>query len=532
MPAPAVDDPVAGALPHALEQVVQQRVVERPRHHADRRERAARARAPLISQHPKCAGEEEDAAARPRTPGARGRRPRTPRARASASGVSVLNFSSSNSIAPEVPEDAPRDARGTRRRERAGNAARQVVERHAAVRRVEQVEQRAQHLAGGATRRRHGSSRMQKRHGGHERVFEAMITIECGRKPATSAAVRCTLTIVTPSHERDGPQPRAELGAGSMLTCKRHPRDGERQRARAAAAAPGPSRSSPPSPRAARRASRRRCGATSRGGEPVMVAERRCCARHASSPRPPGREEPPAASRRRPRPARACPAAGDTTPPGRLHQPRPSERPGAAGTPLHAQRGCAIAAACASSASARRSARGADRSASSGSRSRPAGSVTGRSRSSCPTRTRSRSRSQREVLEPVVEQVHRAAESPLGEQAGQVAVGRHEHGHAGQRPRQHQRLVARAVDVGQHPVAVAHDRRRRPRASRARSRGSGSRGARPRPAAAARGAPRRRRLAAAADGDVADADRPAARRRRRTRRAPRHTTAARRATAA
>ena len=49
---------------------------------------------------------------------------------------------------------------------------------------------------------------------------------------------------------------------------------------------------------------------------------------------------------------------------------------------------------------------------------------------------------QLEVLKPIVEQVDGGAEPALGEPAGQIAIGADQHRHAGQRARQHQRLVA------------------------------------------------------------------------------------------
>ena len=97
------------------------------------------------------------------------------------------------------------------------------------------------------------------------------------------------------------------------------------------------------------------------------------------------------------------------------------------------------------------------------------------------------------------------AELPLGQRAGQVAIGRHAHDGAGHLPRQHQRLVAgrstvasiaRAVGHDDHavggvgaPVAAAQDRR--PLAARDQPLGEGRHD---------------RRLAGAADREIADAD--------------------------
>jgi hypothetical protein len=62
-----------------------------------------------------------------------------------------------------------------------------------------------------------------------------------------------------------------------------------------------------------------------------------------------------------------------------------------------------------------------------------------------------------EVLEPVVEQVHRGAEMTLGEASRQVAIARAEDGDARELARQHQRLVAGTIEIGAHALGVAHD---------------------------------------------------------------------------
>ena len=62
-----------------------------------------------------------------------------------------------------------------------------------------------------------------------------------------------------------------------------------------------------------------------------------------------------------------------------------------------------------------------------------------------------------QVLEPIVEDVHRRAEVVLGETARQVAIARREDRDARQLPRQHQRLVAGPIEIRADAVGVAHD---------------------------------------------------------------------------
>src|SRR5437762_1480159 len=51
-------------------------------------------------------------------------------------------------------------------------------------------------------------------------------------------------------------------------------------------------------------------------------------------------------------------------------------------------------------------------------------------------------------------QVDRGAQPPLGQAAGEIAIGTDEHGHAGERARQHQRLVAGLVEIRDYAGAV------------------------------------------------------------------------------
>jgi hypothetical protein len=62
-----------------------------------------------------------------------------------------------------------------------------------------------------------------------------------------------------------------------------------------------------------------------------------------------------------------------------------------------------------------------------------------------------------QVLKAVVEDVDRRPEVVLGEAAGEVAIRTGQHGRARQLPRQHQRLVARARQVGADAARIAHD---------------------------------------------------------------------------
>ena len=82
------------------------------------------------------------------------------------------------------------------------------------------------------------------------------------------------------------------------------------------------------------------------------------------------------------------------------------------------------------------------------------------------------------MLKAVVEQVDGGAETALGEAARQIAVGADEHRHAGQRAREHQRLVAGRVEAGEDARAVGDDGDAVARDAAARSRASGSPGAR------------------------------------------------------
>ena len=112
---------------------------------------------------------------------------------------------------------------------------------------------------------------------------------------------------------------------------------------------------------------------------------------------------------------------------------------------------------------------------------------------------------QLEMLKPVVEQMDRGAEPALGERARQIAIGADEHGDAGKRAREHQRLVAGRVEIGDDARAVGDDRDAVARdAPRVAVREDGG------PLAAvlqhARQIVDHRRLAAAADAQVADAD--------------------------
>ena len=110
-----------------------------------------------------------------------------------------------------------------------------------------------------------------------------------------------------------------------------------------------------------------------------------------------------------------------------------------------------------------------------------------------------------QVLKPVVEDVHRRAEVMFGQTAGQVAIARRQDRNARQLPRQHQRLVAGAIEIGADAVGVAHDDHAvlSPPAPVAAAQDG-----RPLPHVQelARQARDGRRLAAAADREVADAD--------------------------
>ena len=62
-----------------------------------------------------------------------------------------------------------------------------------------------------------------------------------------------------------------------------------------------------------------------------------------------------------------------------------------------------------------------------------------------------------QMLEPVVEHVDRGAEMVLGEAPGQIPIARREHGRPGQLTREHQRLVARAIEIAADAVRIADD---------------------------------------------------------------------------
>ena len=62
-----------------------------------------------------------------------------------------------------------------------------------------------------------------------------------------------------------------------------------------------------------------------------------------------------------------------------------------------------------------------------------------------------------EMLKPVVQHVDGAAEVLLGEAAGEVAARRDQHGDPVELPREHQRLVAGAIEIGADAVRIADD---------------------------------------------------------------------------
>ena len=64
---------------------------------------------------------------------------------------------------------------------------------------------------------------------------------------------------------------------------------------------------------------------------------------------------------------------------------------------------------------------------------------------------------QLKMLKPIVEHVHRGSEMMLGEPSGEIAIGARDHRHTWKLPREHQRLVPRAVDIRAHAFSVAHD---------------------------------------------------------------------------
>ena len=65
---------------------------------------------------------------------------------------------------------------------------------------------------------------------------------------------------------------------------------------------------------------------------------------------------------------------------------------------------------------------------------------------------------QLEVLKPIVQEMDGDAELAFGEDAGEVAVGANQDGNTRKGARQHQRLVARGIEIGVHRRAVRHDR--------------------------------------------------------------------------
>ena len=93
---------------------------------------------------------------------------------------------------------------------------------------------------------------------------------------------------------------------------------------------------------------------------------------------------------------------------------------------------------------------------------------------------------QLEMLKAVVEQVDGGAELVLGEAAGEIAIGADQHRHAGQRARQHQRLVAGASRPARTRVPSETTVTPSRAIAAAVAAASGSRGARRRRAAAAR----------------------------------------------
>ena len=127
MPPLAVDHPVASALPDALEHRVEQRVVERPRHHANRRQLQGVHEAVGLPAT-EVRGEEKHA-----MPGGVGL-PRpfsTPSKSTRASipsGRERAELEQLEQHAAEVPEHAARDLLALTRRTALGKGARQVVE--------------------------------------------------------------------------------------------------------------------------------------------------------------------------------------------------------------------------------------------------------------------------------------------------------------------------------------------------------------------------------------------------------------------
>ncbi len=69
----------------------------------------------------------------------------------------------------------------------------------------------------------------------------------------------------------------------------------------------------------------------------------------------------------------------------------------------------------------------------------------------------SRSRARPDLLKPVVEHVHGGAELPFGQRPRQIAIGRYTDDGARKLSREHQRLVAGAIQRREHACAVGHD---------------------------------------------------------------------------
>ena len=62
--------------------------------------------------------------------------------------------------------------------------------------------------------------------------------------------------------------------------------------------------------------------------------------------------------------------------------------------------------------------------------------------------------SQRQMLEPIIQQVDCRVQLSLGQPAREVAIGGHEHRDTRKRAREHQRFVARDLDASQDLRAV------------------------------------------------------------------------------
>jgi hypothetical protein len=64
---------------------------------------------------------------------------------------------------------------------------------------------------------------------------------------------------------------------------------------------------------------------------------------------------------------------------------------------------------------------------------------------------------QGEMLKSVVENVHRATEVMFSQTAREIPIRARQHRDAIETPREHQRLVARAIEVGAHAGGVPHN---------------------------------------------------------------------------